>query len=84
MSSEGVGVKGLSVSTVRSDYWMMKADGTSKERLTYFNDPSAPEYLGPWVVAADSAWSPDGKQVLAYVKTDKATNSGPLLLMDVD
>lgn len=85
MSSEGVGVKDLSLTSVKSDYWMMRADGSNKERITWFNDPSAPEFLGSdWVVAADSAWSPDGKRLLVYVKTDKATNSGPLLMIEIE
>ena len=28
------------------DYFIMNSDGSNKERLTFFNDPAAPEYLG--------------------------------------
>jgi Tol biopolymer transport system component len=39
------------------DYWTMNTDGTNKVRLTYFNDPSAPEYYPYGLVAADFDFS---------------------------
>lgn len=35
------------------DYWSMNLDGSNKVRLTYFNDPTAPEYYQYGLVTAD-------------------------------
>lgn len=52
---------------VITDYWMMNTDGTQKGRLTYFNQPNAPEYSDTSVTAADLSFSPDGKKIVAYL-----------------
>jgi Tol biopolymer transport system component len=51
----------------RLDLWMMNLDGSDKQRLTYFNDPDAPEYMGE-LVTADSTISPDGTQLVVKVR----------------
>jgi Tol biopolymer transport system component len=48
--------------------WVMDSDGQNKERLTYFNDPRAPEYVRGGVVTADYSWSPDGTQLAAKIR----------------
>jgi len=53
---------------VKTDYWMMNADGSNKHRLTYFNQPGAPEYRPSLNIASDLSWSPDGKSVVALVQ----------------
>ncbi len=52
---------------LKTDLWIMDADGSDKRRVTYFNEPGHPEYIGGRVVVADTAWSPDGKKILATV-----------------
>jgi Tol biopolymer transport system component len=52
---------------LRADYWLMDADGLNKLRLTYFNEPGSAEYTGERIVAADSAWSPDGTKLAALL-----------------
>ena len=52
------------------EYWLMDADGNNKERLTYFNDSSAPEYLGKRVIAAAMDISPDGKSLVGSLGVD--------------
>ena len=52
------------------DYYLMGIDGSNKERLTYFNDPSAPEYLGKRVMTVASDIHPDGKTVASTVVVD--------------
>jgi len=67
MSSAGIdqdltqATKGL----VKTDYWIMNADGSNKRRLTYFNEPGAPEYRPSKNIASDLSWSPDGKSIVA-------------------
>ena len=53
---------------VKTDYWMMNADGSNKHRLTYFNEPGAPEYRPSENIASDLSWSPDGKAIVVYVQ----------------
>jgi Tol biopolymer transport system component len=53
---------------VKTDYWMMNADGSNKHRLTYFNEPGAPEYRPSQNIASDLSWSPDGKSIVACLQ----------------
>jgi hypothetical protein len=57
---------------VKTDYWIMNADGSNKRRLTYCNQPGAPEYRPSENIASDLSWSPDGKQIVAYVQLRRA------------
>jgi Tol biopolymer transport system component len=52
----------------RNDFWIMNADGSGKKRLTYFNQPGAPEYRPTFNIASDLSWSPDGKAFVAYLQ----------------
>jgi len=53
---------------IKTDYWMMNADGSDKHRLTYFNEPGTPEYRATDNIASDLSWSPDGKFIAAYLQ----------------
>jgi uncharacterized protein (TIGR03437 family) len=65
------------------DYWIMDADGSNKRRLTWFNEPSFPEYQTSPVAPATSAWSPDGTQFLGYIVTNNSGTSGPIADIDL-
>lgn len=67
MSSKGCQCNPARSLDLRTDYWLMDADGSNKVRLTYFNDPGHVEYVGKRVVAADSSWSADGKRLAALL-----------------
>jgi len=66
MSSSGVGSPS-SPWKVRTDYWVMNSDGSKKRRLTYFNEKGHRHEIPGGAIAADSAWSPDGKRLAAYL-----------------
>jgi Tol biopolymer transport system component len=67
MSNNGLPLK-LSPFQLRTEYWLMNADGSNKYQLTHFNTPGSPEYRGkPFITAGDSSWSPDGKRLLALL-----------------
>jgi len=51
---------------LRTELWIMNADGTDKKRLTYFNEEGHPEYLGDAIVG-DNCWLPDGRTIAALV-----------------
>ncbi|MFQ6099661.1 MAG: TolB family protein [Anaerolineae bacterium] len=46
-----------------TELWIMDADGSNPQRLTYFNEPDHAEYTGHPVIVSDSAWSPDGNRL---------------------
>lgn len=48
----------------------MDKTGADKKRLTYFNDPTAPEYLGKRTIVAASDFSPDGKHLVGILGVD--------------
>lgn len=50
------------------DLWIMKADGDGKTRLTFFNDPTAAESLGPTIVD-DFVFHPSEPYILAHLIT---------------
>lgn len=52
------------------DYWIVNPDGTGRERLTYFNDPAAPEYQGWRSVTIICDISPDGRTMAATIGRD--------------
>jgi hypothetical protein len=55
---------------VRSPYpsWRQPAaPGCHRERLAFFNEPSAPEYLGYPVLAVTSDFSPDGRYLAGTI-----------------
>lgn len=67
-----------------TDYWLMNADGSNKIRLTNFNDPNNPKSRGRLLVCADSAWSPDGQRIAAYVFTNLRRQQGMLIMLDLN
>jgi len=73
-------------SKVKTDFWIMNSDGSNKQRLTYFNNPDASEYISipDGVVAADSSWGPDGTKIVVYVKTAGKTYTGSNLILELE
>lgn len=52
------------------EYWAMNPDGSGKRRLTYFNEPGYPEYMGRPVLAACSSFDPGGKRLVVTLGVD--------------
>ena len=67
---------------MRGDYWIMDVDGRNQRRVTYFNQRGHEHYIAGGGVAADFAWSPDGRQIAAYVMTNTRTVTGPIMLIE--
>ena len=55
---------------VERDYYVMDAGGQHKERLTFFNDPQAPEYRGGRTLVAACDISPDGRYLAGTIGID--------------
>src|SRR6266542_3658794 len=56
------------------EYYLMNQDGSGRERLTYFNDPSAPEYVGKRVVTAACSVSADGRYLAGTQGIDQRSD----------
>ena len=70
--------------TLRTDLWMMNADGTDKRRITYFNEPGHPEYAGEQVIMSDNSWSPDGKKIAALIKKSGGRESAEVVVIEFE
>lgn len=53
--------------SLRTDYWLMDAQGGRQRRLTYFNEPGYAEFTGGRTIAADNAWNRTGDALVATV-----------------
>lgn len=63
MSSEGYAINCGSKKWwewLKTDYWMIRPDGTNRKRITWFNDVRHPEYNGDVVNVAQFSWNPQG------------------------
>ena len=72
MSSLDCGCNPHNLGDLKTDLWLMDADGSNKVRLTHFSDPDFPERQGRTVIAGDTAWSPDGKRVITRLIVDRS------------
>jgi hypothetical protein len=58
-----------------TDWWLMHSDGTGKQRITYFNEPSYPGYSGKrW--ACYGCFNPQGNIFLGGVQTNLFKQEG--------
>ena len=57
--------KAWTAQPMERDYYLMNSDGSAKERLTYFNDPKAPEYVGKTIMAVALDASPNGQYLVS-------------------
>lgn len=53
---------------LRTDLWLMNADGSNAKRITHFNIPGHSEYQWERAMVADNAWRPDGKALALYIQ----------------
>ena len=69
--------------TLKTDVWLMNADGSGRTRITYFNEPGHPDYLGTRVVASELRWSPDGTKLAARVQTPSLPVRNHIYIIDI-
>jgi Tol biopolymer transport system component len=48
---------------LRTELWIMDADGVYPKQLTFFNTPGAPESNGRRAFVGDFCWGPDGSKI---------------------
>lgn len=64
MSSRGLTIR----PRLKTEYWIMKSDSSEKQQLTSFNTQNSTLFgQREALVAADSAWGPDGRRLVALV-----------------
>ena len=68
---------------VERDYYLMRSDGSNKERLTFFNDSGAPEYQGGRDMVAICEFSPDGKYLAGTLGIDTSTGKKRRLALKI-
>jgi len=56
-----------------SELWLMNADGSGKQRLTFFNQPGHSHQRAERTVVSDSTWGPDGKSLLVLLANNDGT-----------
>lgn len=66
-----------------TDWWMMNADGSQKEQLTYFNVPNNEQYAGSAVWAGLGSFSPDGKRFVGGVQLSLVTQEGKIVMVEL-
>ena len=79
MSSMGVGGDRA---RPRSDYWIMRADGSDKRQITFFNAQGERDFIPGGVTAADSSWSPDGSRLMGYLILHETLTAARMLVID--
>jgi Tol biopolymer transport system component len=66
---------------LKTELWVMDADGSDARQLTHFNTPGYLENIrGARCIVADSAWAPDGRSICAGVAWVKGWNHGVKLV----
>lgn len=53
------------------EYWLLDLGNGQRERLTFFNEPSAREFTGRRTIVAASDFSPDGRYLAASIGLDR-------------
>ncbi|MBI5028975.1 MAG: alpha/beta hydrolase fold domain-containing protein [Chloroflexi bacterium] len=68
---------------LKTDVWLMNADGSNKRRLTRFNDVNAPEgrNAGQGVIVGDISWSPDNRSLVAKIQVGRGES---IVRIDLD
>ena len=86
MSSSGIRQKKFAVAP-RTDYWIMRKDGTEKKRLTRFNEDKSSAFYRK--TAADWSADPTGGRIVAYLingegKEYRNRGPGPIVFIELD
>jgi len=91
MSSTGFDIdwsvvpKGKHFNYLSTELWIMDSDGANPQRLTYFNKPGHPHYIGEKTIVSDSSWGADGKKMVVLIayRTRRGMNS-KLVMVEIE
>lgn len=65
------------------DWWIMKADGSEKTRLSFMNDPKHPHYQGKARWAGLASFNPAGTRFIAGMQLSLITQEGKIVIVDL-
>jgi Tol biopolymer transport system component len=70
---------------LRTELWIMDADGQNPKQLTQFNTPGTREYVGRRAFVGDTAWSPDGNRLalVLHYETRNFDVDSKVLMVDL-
>ncbi|MBI5709500.1 MAG: PD40 domain-containing protein [Candidatus Eisenbacteria bacterium] len=83
-STRGYAFDPVTLAGYRMDLWVMRADGSGQQRLTYYNEPGHAEYTGQPMVCGDLAWSPDASKIVGYVFIFGQPNHGNVVKFELE
>jgi Tol biopolymer transport system component len=66
-----------------TDWWVMNADGSNKQRLTYFNTKGTSQTQSSNVWCGLGSFSPDGKRFVGGMQTSLVTQEGKIVIVDM-
>ncbi len=66
-----------------TDWWRMNLDGSDKERLTYFNEPSSDQYAGHAVWAGLGSFAPHENRFVGGRQVSLITQEGEIMMVDI-
>ena len=66
-----------------TDFWLMRADGSDKRRLTWFNQQGHPQNLHTHAIAADLSWNRDGTAIVGYVQSGIVRTTGSIVVIEL-
>jgi Tol biopolymer transport system component len=52
---------------LKTELWIMDADGSNKEQVTHFNEPGHEHHITGDVIVSDSTWSPDSATIAVTI-----------------
>jgi len=93
MSSKGLDIDygqlqgfGLSwTQHLKTELWVMNADGTDAHRVTGFNVPGSPDYAdGARCIVSDSTWDPDGSGLCVCISAEHNDETMKVSLVRID
>ncbi len=67
-----------------TDWWMMNIDGSSKQRLTYFNESNNTQYAGHAVWAGLGSFSADGTRFVGGRQVSLITQEGEIMMVKLN
>ncbi len=83
MSSAGIEQRHISMDHLKTDYWIMRSDGSGKRRITFFNQEGFIEYMPEGAVAADLSIKGDGRHFFAFIKRSQTKMQGVIVRLEI-
>jgi len=81
MSSTGYSFDPETLKGLKTDFWLMKSDGSCKTRLTYFNEEGYDEYTGERVICGDNSWNADGTKIVGRLIEGSNNDNSRIVVM---